>query len=335
MKKRILPTSGWRALPEVWLLLPTALVIGLVLALSGQATPASASKAPQPKAEVSLQEAQPMCQSCHANEYAVWKGSSHASATLDPVFQAELAKSGNQDACLKCHTTGFDTGSGKFMSEGVTCEACHGPFKQGHPAAETMQLPMASDTCRMCHEAAFTEWEASKHAAQKIECFDCHLAHTQGLRTGSEEKLCGACHSNEQTQLVHSRHGINGVNCTSCHMAQEMKTTANPSGMQVQVRDHSFAVGADVCNGCHGDTIHTSAKLTGSAQVVPATEAHPQEDTKAQDLEGQVNQLQKRVVALRDAAVLGLGLAFGLGGFAGLLGGIIVMVLWQHRRRSA
>ena len=70
--KRILPRSGWRALPEVWLLIPTALVIGLVLALSGRATPASAFKAPQPKAVVTLQEARPVCQSCHANAYAVW-----------------------------------------------------------------------------------------------------------------------------------------------------------------------------------------------------------------------------------------------------------------------
>ena len=102
-----------------------------------------------------------------------------------PVFQEQLAKSHNQPACLTCHTTGFDAGSGKFMSEGVTCEACHGPYKEGHPAGQTMQLPMESATRAGCAiRPPFEEWEKSQHAAKQIDCFDCHQAHTQGVRTG-------------------------------------------------------------------------------------------------------------------------------------------------------
>ena len=160
---RRLPVKGWRAI------LPTLIILALVLLLTEttNAAPSPAHPRASRSDRLTFQEQQPLCQTCHPDEYSVWKNSTHASATLDPVFQAELAKSHNQDDCLKCHTTGFDTGSGKFMSEGVTCEACHGAYKEGHPAGETMTLPIDAGTCRMCHEAAFSEWEKSKHAAAK------------------------------------------------------------------------------------------------------------------------------------------------------------------------
>jgi hypothetical protein len=327
-------------------ILPTLLIIGLVLVFSqsSQAAPApqprvllSSVRSGEPAATGPAQETgQPPCQKCHPNEYAAWKDTTHAKATLDPVFQEQLAQSHNQEACLSCHTTGFDTGSGKFLSEGVTCEACHGPYKQGHPAAETMQLPMESETCRMCHETAFKDWETSKHAEKNIECFDCHMAHTQGLRTGSEEKLCSACHSDQQTQLTHSQHGINGVDCASCHMASQMKPTGNPTGVDVQMSSHSFTVPADVCNGCHSSTIHSGGR-TAMAQPVAVEAAaggvatQPAAD-RTQELEQQINDLQKRADTLRDVAVLGMGLTLAAGGFIGLLLGIVGMTLWHSRR---
>ena len=213
----------------------------------------------QPSGELLFQQSQPACQTCHPEEYADWQNTVHAKAALDPVFKEQFAKSHNQGDCLKCHTTGFDKSSGKFAWEGVTCEACHGPYKQGHPAAQTMQLPMESTTCRVCHEAAFGEWEKSSHAQQKIECFDCHRSHTQGLRTGSAETLCAACHNNQQTQLKHSIHGIGGVDCGNCHMAKAQKNTAggaSTTGAEIEAKSHSFSVPTDVCNRCHSNTIH-------------------------------------------------------------------------------
>lgn len=358
-----------------WLvILPTLLILGLVLGLSRttKAAPAPRGQSLGPalsqQAEVSssaeqlpsaqqpaqqLPQQSPTCQTCHPEAYAVWKDSKHASATLDPVFQEQLSKAHDQQACMACHTTGFDSGSGKFLAEGVTCEACHGPYKEGHPAAQTMQLPMASDTCRMCHQAAFKEWETSQHAAKNIECFDCHLSHTQGLRTGSQEKLCSACHSDQNTDLAHSQHGINGVNCTSCHMAKAMKTTGNPSGAEIEASSHSFTVAADVCNQCHGSTIHTSAKASGTQQLVALTSAKeaaiqpaapsPQtagdsattEGKHVAELQGQVTELQARLTSLRDTAVIGIGLAFGVGAFMGLVIGLVGMGLWKRSRRSA
>ena len=140
----------------------------------------------------------------------------------------------------------------------------------------------------MCHEAAFKDWEKSKHAEQKIECFDCHQAHTQGVRTGSAETLCAACHSDEQTKLTHSVHGISGVDCGSCHMAKEMTDTAT-TGATVSASSHTFTVPADVCNRCHSDATHPA----GNAQF----EISQSSDATVADA-GQAQLASKRVSEL-------------------------------------
>ncbi len=320
-----------------------------MLAWSGASSQAAPASQPPVKASEALAEhqgaapppsgqeqGQSPCQSCHPDQYAEWQTTTHADAALDPVFQEQLAKSHDQEACLSCHTTGFDAGSGQYMSEGVTCEACHGPYKEGHPAAETMQLPMESETCRMCHRNAFAEWETSEHAQKNIECFDCHMAHTQGLRTGDQGKLCSACHTDQQTQLTHSQHGINGVDCASCHMATEMKPTNDQAGVNVEMSNHSFAIPADVCNGCHADTIHSGANASTS-QPLLAAPAQPQPDPREErttELEGQISDLNRRAATLRDLAVAGMGLTFGAGAFLGLVIGGTGVALWLNRRGS-
>jgi hypothetical protein len=280
------------------------------------------------------QQQPPPCQTCHAEEYQAWQSTTHAKAAVDPAFQAELQKSHDQGTCLKCHTTGFDSGSGKFLAQGVTCEACHGAYKEGHPAKETMQLPMASDTCRVCHQGTFDEWENSSHKEKGIECFDCHMAHTQGLRTGSEEKLCAACHADRQTQLSHATHGINGVDCASCHMSGE--TVAAAVGAQAPARSHSFKVASDACAKCHEQSIHAGDQLPKLRTTVAELDTN-QLQAKAElvpALQAEVNTQNARINSLRNVAVAGMGAAFGLGGFAGLLVGLVGMAFWQKRRTS-
>jgi len=324
--------SGW-----LIILLPLIIAaVALILTETTQAAPAFVA-ANNPSSELAFQQSTPPCQSCHPEEYADWKNTVHAQAALDPAFKEQFSKSHNQGDCLKCHTTGFDKDSGKFAWEGVTCEACHGPYKQGHPAAQTMQLPMESTTCRVCHQAAFQEWEKSKHAAAKIECFDCHRAHTQGLRTGSAETLCAACHNDQQTQFTHSLHGIGGVECGNCHMVKAQKNTggaASTEGAQIEAKSHSFVVPADVCNRCHSNTIHpTSAGTTNISQPKSGGQAAPAANVvREAELEAQVSTLQGRLNALRDTAIVSMGLSLGFGGFIGLLLGIAGMSLWQRSR---
>jgi hypothetical protein len=321
--QRFRPETGRRLASTGRLAISAVLLIFLWMLSAAGAV--SAAPAPQQQG--------PECQSCHPGEYDVWKSSKHAGAGLDPVFQEQLAKAHNQDECLTCHTTGVETGDG--------CQACHGTYQAGHPSSATMKLPVQSDAmCRTCHEAAYSGWEKSAHAEKEIECFDCHLAHTQGVRTGSVDTLCAACHSDQGTPAAHSRHGINGVNCTSCHMAKQMTATAaGEGGAQISASSHSFKVAADVCAQCHGSTIHATggAKAPGNLQVFATVEgqAQPAAEKGFAELRAEIISLQKRLTALRDAAVIGIGLAFGVGGFMGLVVGLAGVGLWRRNRGAA
>lgn len=282
------PANGWL------IILPSLCIIGLMLVLTPST---SANQAPSTLTGVlapSLQ--QPVCQNCHPEQYAAWKGTPHA------------------------------------LAAGASCEDCHGPYKEGHPDQTTMKLPMASDTCQTCHGPTFAEWTGSAHAAKNIECFDCHNAHTQGLRTGSEEKLCGACHSERQTQVKHATHGINGVDCANCHMAPEQAAgtkagQAKPT--EGTVRSHNFKATGDVCAKCHESSIHTSNTLV-SLRNPDAAGMQPETDRTA-ELQQQVSGLQSRIDSMRSSAAMTMGLAFGVGGFLGLLAGVAGMTFWQRR----
>jgi len=338
--------SERRRMSSAWLvIIPTLLLLVLLLVVGGIASAAPVSA---PEAGPVAQEQDPACQSCHPDEYEVWRSSTHAGAGLDPAFQEQLAKAHSQEECLTCHTSGVQAGSGAVMADGVTCQACHGAYQAEHslrdgsqPASATMKLPMESSaTCRTCHEAAFSGWEKSTHSEKKIECFDCHLAHSQGVRTGSVDTLCAACHSDQGTQAAHSRHGISGVNCASCHMAKQMiRTAAGDAGAEISESSHSFQVAADVCNRCHGDTIHATggANAPGNLQVSTSggeKQAPSAGEKGVAELRVQISALQKRLSSLRDAAVIGIGLAFGVGGFVGLLVGLVGMSLWKRSRRA-
>jgi hypothetical protein len=97
-------------------------------------------------------------------------------------------------------------------------------------------------------------------------------------------------------------------------------------------------VPTDVCNRCHSNTIHpTGAQSTVSRPVADlrsvgnAAPAMTDADRGA-ELEKQISNLQKRLTALRDSAVISMGLALAFGGFCGLLFGIAGMSLWQRSR---
>lgn len=327
-----------------WIVLPTAIILMMALALTSTSQAAPAVEAQPLLTRLLFQEQELPCQGCHPEQYAAWQGTTHANAAMDPAFKDEFLKSHDPSACLPCHTTGFDTGTGEFHAEGVTCEACHGAYKEGHPKAETMQLPMESATCRVCHGTAFDQWETSKHAESKIDCYDCHQAHSQGLRMGNVENLCSACHSDQQTEAAHSIHGISGVDCASCHMSEQMKDISDPTGgANASMSNHTFAVASDVCTRCHTGAAHKTdgvgqtglSQTTGATSVGTAattTQADELKSQRVQELEQQLNEAQKRTTDLRNVAVVSMGLSLGVGGVVGLLIGIGATALLGRRK---
>jgi len=107
------------------------------------------------------------CKFCHAEEFAAWKETEHATA------HATLVADGKQDNpwCLTCHTTGY--GRGGFSDQektpqlaGVTCESCH---PGGH--CPDQPPPRGNlDECAACHTPdqspgfnGYDYWEKIKH----------------------------------------------------------------------------------------------------------------------------------------------------------------------------
>jgi hypothetical protein len=120
----------------------------------------------------------PKCKSCHkvktGDQWQIWTESAHARAfeTLaSEKARGISAKMGlgdpqTEDACLKCHATRASLGAGVVVSEkanytdseGVGCEACHGPGSD-YKARKVMLDPEAARAaglvmntgCRKCH----------------------------------------------------------------------------------------------------------------------------------------------------------------------------------------
>ncbi len=292
---------GERLKRSLWpAIIPTFVLLVLALSLTA-VTNADTMAAAQADADAiaHAQPGKPVCESCHEETGVIWENSTHAR-------------------------------TGK-----VTCESCHGEYKEGHPKAETMILPMESETCHGCHAAAFAEWEQSLHGQKNLDCYDCHPAHTQGLRLPTEEELCSSCHSDVETELAHAVHDITAVNCSGCHMAvsEREKAEAASEGVSV-VSNHSFTVASDVCIRCHSSAAAATESGTGGAPTRGETTRQLQvANERIEELETQVNTTTAQAAQLRRNAIVGMGLTMGIGGFLGLVIGFAgaLLISWRPR----
>ncbi len=131
------------------------------------------------------------CKKCHesdsiGNQHRIWSGSPHARAyqSLSQDKGLEIArKAGMEDpsqnlACLKCHTTG----GGKTeatKTEGVGCEACHGPGSLYH---------------EFSNHASFEARENSYRKALSLGMYP--ILGYDGIK--ARERLCRYCHTEER-----------------------------------------------------------------------------------------------------------------------------------------
>ncbi|MBI3997011.1 MAG: hypothetical protein HY352_05060 [Candidatus Omnitrophica bacterium] len=227
------------------------------------------------------------CAGCHAAEYEEWKHSRHAGAFGEP-FASYWNAHGKSAECLGCHTTGFDSPSGQFAFEGVSCESCHGPYHEGHPeAGVTMHLATDSSACATCHRQTFLEWQLSKHGQKGIRCFDCHRVHQQGLRHPSVEAQCGACHAERLQDFAHATHHASGLTCATCHLPEPKTTGVGGTG----AASHTFLVGAETCAACHEETVHKSQKMQQLESAVTRLSTQPSAEELAR-LQEEVRQLE-------------------------------------------
>jgi hypothetical protein len=192
------------------------------------------------------------CRECHAEEYQAWSNTTHAQASFDPIFQVSLQQVAEPGECFSCHTTGYNSNTGQFVLSGVTCEACHGPYRPEHPK-ESMTVAASEELCGTCHTGTSAEWASSHHRRVGVTCADCHEVHTQKTRSfESTNVLCAGCHRDQIQDATHTahRHSESGIHCIDCHLAR-------PSdGVDAMVKGqmatgHSFAVIVSTCDDCH------------------------------------------------------------------------------------
>ncbi len=191
------------------------------------------------------------CRECHEEEYQDWSTTTHALASFDPIFQTYLQKASEPGECFACHTTGYNTNSGQFVLAGVTCEACHGPYRPGHPE-ESMTIARSEDLCGTCHTSTLLEWQTSRHGQVGVTCADCHEVHTQKTRVADTTRsLCAGCHRDLDQDFTHLTHSQLDLHCVDCHLSRPDPDDVGNSVSGHALTGHSFTVSVSECSDCH------------------------------------------------------------------------------------
>lgn len=282
------------------------LIIGVAISL---ARPVSAAPNPVPQIQQETgYVGSATCEACHRDIHKAWSGTLHSQAFSSPIFQEDWTKQGSAASCLECHTTGYDTKTGEFAEEGVACEACHGPYQQGHPEKP---MPITPDytLCARCHKTTTDEWQASKHGQIKLNCESCHNPHSQEPRAATVNELCTNCHKDTGSSFTHGTHANSGLQCSDCHMAAASHTSQTGG---LFATGHTFVVGSEACVNCHKDTVHTRdtiVRLTGeqTGEALTAEELEKKVSAQEQTIQNLEAQSSVRLyTGLMQGAIVGL-----------------------------
>ena len=282
---------------------------------NGLVNSASASPAPKPSPQEGTFAGPDTCGVCHKEIHAEWQVTRHAQAFSSPIFQKDWSDLGSRFTCLECHTTGYDADAGTYAFEGVTCESCHGPFQQGHPA---VPMPVKPDhtLCATCHKTTTDEWLASPHNAAGIECQSCHDPHAQKPLAASVTELCSNCHKDNGSSFTHGSHANAGLECSNCHMYTSPRTEDPIEGLVPT--GHTFTVGSEACIGCHQDTVHTRdviLELSGEVETL--------KDLDTDQLRQMVQDQEQEISDLEDRASVRLYTGLAQGAIVGLATGAV------------
>jgi formate-dependent nitrite reductase cytochrome c552 subunit len=282
-----------------------------MLAVTAISLAGSADAAPpvRPAGQEGTYAGSTACANCHQELHDTWISTRHAHAFSSPIFQRDWDELQHQTSCLECHTTGYDSTAGTYAEEGVTCEACHGPFQPTHPQ-ENMSITPDAELCSKCHKTTTDEWRASVHSENEIQCQACHNPHSQTPMASSVTDLCTNCHKERGDSFTHSTHANAGLECSNCHMYTAPREEDPIMGLVPT--GHTFSVGSDACIGCHQDTVHTRdelIKLSGGPSPEPV-DVQTLEQTVAEQ-EQQINDLEtsanvRLYTGLIQGAIVGL-----------------------------
>jgi hypothetical protein len=196
------------------------------------------------------------CQSCHPAFTTSWENSAHSQAMSDSEFQNAWIDQGRPQECLTCHATTIELSTGVWIEEGITCEACHSPVPETHPN-DPMPTDRSAEFCGKCHTETYFEWQVSHHRQAELDCVDCHVQHSTGLKTDGASELCSSCHRERASGFAHTAHSEEGLSCSDCHLAP----LDGDMGDGHAKRDHSFHVKLSTCNECHAYQMHDPGEV--------------------------------------------------------------------------
>jgi hypothetical protein len=313
--------------PARWCLLTIALIGAALVALTTAQLVAAAPINPQSSGPEK-------CATCHRAETEDWQYSPHAQA-IDPIDHDALVKEcnsaeGEDCSCLSCHTTNFDATTTHFTAAGVTCEACHGAYVEGHPENGVMQLSVDSSVCSTCHVDTHEDWAQTPHAQAGVQCIGCHRSHSQDLRL-QDEALCISCHRDRLEDPGHAAHTRTGINCIDCHTAPSAtRGVAQDIAQGGNAPAHDFTVVTAVCTDCHQDMFHDAAASAAQPTTRDLSSAAviPSDEVAAAVVE------QEARSWLQAATAISFGLGLGIGAMFGIVFILIVAFIYQ-RQRSA
>jgi predicted CXXCH cytochrome family protein len=320
------------------------LLVGVLVGLIGMGCYVGVAQASPDAASLSQEGSTPMedqnCQSCHVNVAEAFTGSPHDLAYTDSIFQARWKALGEPDECLVCHTTGYQATSGEFKMEGVTCEACHGQIREGHPPAV---MPIHSDTeyCGICHPFTLGEWRLTGHSTAGVGCTNCHNPHSQQALFENPDEMCINCHKDDMGEHVKDVHIQRGIGCFECH-ALVIPPDVPPDDGLVPT-GHTFTITPATCVACHTDILKSGKAIPGYEQGAKVVAETLPEDPQLPTLVESYNctgvgtdlTAEQQIQALSAALASTRLSTLFQGGIIGLvLGSTTIYFLVQNRRRT-
>lgn len=281
------------------------------------------------------------CAECHLDVAEQWSQSPHAHAYDDPYFQDRWLGMGNPDDCLSCHTTNFKASTGEYLSEGVSCEACHGKTTDNHPP-EIVPVKADTEYCGSCHTTTLNEWRKTGHAAVDVGCMDCHNPHSQKNLFENPDEMCLNCHQEEDMGVyLEDLHVQKDIGCVDCHALVIPPEMIPDDG--IVPTGHAFEITPATCVACHTDALHAGFSLPGYENgAKTASEATTTEETTG--TEGEVDEVvheevvelppEQRVQALEASLASRNMTNLFQGGVVGIvLGGTTAWIVARNVRR--
>ncbi len=231
-----------------WLLVPVALLLGLVVCAQPGVVRAGA-----PGGDPQANQTCPVCHGAPGLTMKLVNGDT-VPVTVSPADFGQSVH-GRTLQCTACHSeiTGYP----------------HAALEIARPSARDLAYLMRSfANCGSCHAAEYAEYVGSAHAQAltagktgSAVCSDCHGAHTigpakpsaVGLPLGPAVYACGVCHLQEFDQYKASAHGEAALEkgdtqvatCVDCHGAHNIHRAKDASDWRAQ----SVAM----CSSCHAD----------------------------------------------------------------------------------